>query len=470
MARILITHGYRLVDDPAELALGKPYPPLGTLLSAGRLRDAGHEIYVHDATFDADIGPFRDTLTRYDPDLVFVLTDNLAVPPQMCTATLRSATLELVELASSEGWPVLVSAPDVTNHPEPYLEAGGTWAVRGDADSVLLAIAEGKMAAGEVSPEAALTDLDVLPCPPWELIDLAPYRETWRQRHGHWELNLSTSRGCPYRCNWCAKPVWGRTYNVRSPERTLEDLQHTLSVAQPDRIWFTDDIFAIRPNWLRAFADGVEGAGIRVPFRCLSRVDLLRDDSFTHDLARSGCREVWVGAESGSQTVLDAMDKDCTVTDIARATQLLHEHQIDVGFFLQLGYPGEGLDEVFETLSMVRTLRPDEIGVSVSYPLPGTIFHERVREQMRQDAWDASMECDVLFETPFSQRFYNLVKKTLASEHRVANLPRSAIAFAKRPSRFTGRRLAGTFFHAARLPLLHREIRKEAQAPRTAAP
>ena len=470
MARILITHGYRLTDDPAEQALGKPYPPLGTLLSAGLLQRNGHNVTVHDATFDPDISRFKERLENEEPDLVFVLTDNLAVPPQMCTESLRRATLEVVEHAASEGWPVLVSAPDATNHPEIYVEGGGTWVIKGDVDSVIVDIADGKIAAGTVATETVLDDLDALPAPPWQLIDLEPYRQMWLERHGHWELNLSTSRGCPYRCNWCAKPVWGRTYHVRSAEHAVADLKQTLDHVKPDRIWFTDDIFAMKPSWLKAFADGVEASGTKVPFRCLSRVDLLREGKYTEDLARAGCREVWVGAESGSQHVLDAMDKDCTVEDIARATKLLHQHRIDVGFFLQLGYPGEDLNDVFATLAMVRRLRPDEIGVSVSYPLPGTSFHERVHDQMRQDAWDASMECDLLFESPFSQRFYKLVKQTLASEHRLANLPRSAVAFAKRPGRFTGRRLASSFVHAARLPLLHREIRREATYPSMQAP
>jgi radical SAM superfamily enzyme YgiQ (UPF0313 family) len=409
-----------------------------------------------------DSAPFQSLLDDFQPDLVFLLLDNLAVPPQMCTETLRAASLEMVRIAADGGWPVLMSGPDVSNDSEPYLQAGATWAVTGDVDAVLLEVAQGEHAAGAIAVENPLVDLDSLPLPPWELVDLTPYRDLWIERHGYWELNLSTSRGCPYRCNWCAKPIWGRTYHVRSADRVAQDLEHTLKIARPDRIWFTDDIFAIRPKWLRAFADAVEAKALKTPFRCLSRVDLLRDDSFTADLSRAGCGEVWVGAESGSQAVLDAMDKDCTVEDIARATDLLHQHGISVGFFLQLGYPGEALSDVLKTLAMVRQLRPDEIGVSVSYPLPGTPFYDRVRDQMSGEAWQGSMDCDVLFDTAYSQRFYDLAKRALTSEHRIAALPRSTRAFLRTPNRFTGRRLASTFLHAGRLPFLHWELRKEA--------
>jgi radical SAM superfamily enzyme YgiQ (UPF0313 family) len=186
-----------------------------------------------------------------------------------------------------------------------------------------------------------------------------------------------------------------------------EELAGLVALAAPDYIWFMDDIMGLKPRWWGDYAGELERLGLKVPFKCLSRADLVLREGAAEDLARAGCDIVWLGAESGSQKILDAMDKGLTTDEIADATKALKAAGIRVGHFLQFGYPGEGMTEIGETLSMLRKTGPDEMGISVSYPLPGTVFYERVQAQLREKRnWEVSSEMAMLYRGSFSTRFY----------------------------------------------------------------
>ncbi|MBK9050277.1 MAG: radical SAM protein [Chloroflexi bacterium] len=246
------------------------------------------------------------------------------------------------------------------------------------------------------------------------------YKKIWLERHGYYAMNMVTTRGCPYHCNWCAKPIWGQRYNSRSPENVARELKWLKETYQPDYIWLADDIVGIRPRWWQEFADWVEKLDARVPFKCLSRADLIvRNDADVKALARAGCDIVWMGAESGSQKILNAMDKGTTVEQIAEATRRLHEVGVRVAFFLQFGYPGETRDDLEKTLQMVRDCQPDDIGMSVSYPLPGTKFHNNVKLQLGdKQNWVDSADLEMMYQGPFTTAFYRQLHVVLHKEFR----------------------------------------------------
>jgi radical SAM superfamily enzyme YgiQ (UPF0313 family) len=261
-------------------------------------------------------------------------------------------------------------------------------------------------------------DLQILPLPAWDLVDMDQYRRAWHEAHGSFSLNMVSSRGCPYRCNWCAKPIYGNRYQARSPVSVASEMRYLKARFRPDHIWFADDIFALSPKWTLEFADAVERLGARVPFKMQSRCDLMTRDS-VEALRRAGCAEVWMGAESGSQPILDAMDKGTRVRDIYRARENLRRHGIRACFFLQFGYPGETWNEIEETVRMVRETRPDDIGISVSYPLPGTRFYERVSAQLGQQSnWSDSEDLAMMFRGEYSSDFYRALADALHAEVR----------------------------------------------------
>lgn len=479
MARVLVTHNYHLALDPHAIAEGKPYPPLGTAVIAAALRRAGHDVVFHDATFVEDPTTFAAVVAAARPDRVAIIADPHAVPQKMCLAAQRRAAFDMVAAARSHGAAVLVTGPDVSDRPADYLRAGADAVIRGEPDASVLAWADGADPASlpggmtdadapVPSPAPPLGDLAGLPPPAWDLCALEPYARAWKRRHGVWEAPVSAARGCPYRCNWCAKPIWGRTLVMRPPEDVVAEAR-ALAAAGADRVWFTDDIFALKRGWLAAFRDAAVRAGGIPPYRCLSRADLLVRDGFVDDLAATGCVEVWMGAESGSQAVLDAMDKDQDVGEIATATRRLRARGIRVGFFLQLGYPGERFDDVRATIGMVRSLVPDEIGISVSYPLPGTPFYERVRDRMKATNWETAMDCVLLFDGDYPQPFYTAAREVIRREHAVLQGLSAAGRLARLRRGPNGyrrdlRRAAASAVHAPRLPWLHLALRWHARS------
>jgi anaerobic magnesium-protoporphyrin IX monomethyl ester cyclase len=267
-------------------------------------------------------------------------------------------------------------------------------------------------------PRRLRTNLDTIPSPAWDLVDIDRYRRAWKSAHGFFSLNLVSSRGCPYRCNWCAKPIYGNSYHARSPRAVAQEMFDVKQCFAPDRIWFADDIFALSARWTLEFADAVETLGAQIPFKMQSRCDLMTRGT-VHALKRAGCREVWMGAESGSQRILDAMDKGIRVAHIDRACQNLRTHGIHVGLFLQFGYRGETWEDIEDTIGMVRRTKPDDIGVSVSYPLPGTKFYQIVAAEMNgKSNWRDSSDLSMMFRGAYSTAFYRSLADALHLEVR----------------------------------------------------
>ncbi len=265
---------------------------------------------------------------------------------------------------------------------------------------------------------APLADLDSLPMPAWDLLDAEPYRAAWKSAHGHFSMNVVSSRGCPYRCNWCAKPIWGDSYHCRSPRLVAEELRAMKNRFAPDRIWLADDIFALSQHWTHEFADAVEALDAKIPFKMQSRCDLMTRET-VDDLRRAGCEEVWMGVESGSQDILDAMEKGTRVWQVFEARENLRRHGIRAGFFLQFGYPGETWKEIEQTIELVRKTQPDDIGVSVSYPLPGTKFHRMVSNQLGpKENWSDSDDLDMMFQGAFTTDLYRALADALHMEVR----------------------------------------------------
>jgi radical SAM superfamily enzyme YgiQ (UPF0313 family) len=232
---------------------------------------------------------------------------------------------------------------------------------------------------------------------------------------------LVTTRGCPFSCNWCAKPIYGNRYHAHSPEWVVTQIKKLIKDCHPDHIWFADDIFGLKPGWVKEFADLLEKENIRIPFKIQSRVDLLLNENAVHHLARAGCETVWVGAESGSQKILDAMDKGTLVEQIAEATYQLRRAGIKVGYFLQFGYPGEDISDIKLTLRMVEKNKPDDIGVSVSYPLPGTSFYDKVKSELKNKAnWTDSDDLSLMFSNTYTGSFYKTLHRYLHKKFRLS--------------------------------------------------
>lgn len=435
-AEILVSHSYFLRLDAKQAEKMRPYSPLATLITAAVLRGHGHRVAFFDAMLAPGEKAFVEMLGEVRPRVVALVEDSFNFLTKMCTLRMREAALEMVRAARAAGCRVVVNGSDATDHPALYLAAGADCVLLGDpetgvpelaarwltdADAPLepvagLAITGPDGAIRRTRPRPPVHDLDALPFPAWEMVDAEAYRRAWVGAHGRLSWNVVTSRGCPYACNWCAKPQFGRRYDQRSPASAAEEIRRLKQTVAPDHLWFADDIFGLTAEWIQAFADEVAARGARTPFMMQTRVNLMRPPTVAA-LAAAGAEEVWLGVESGSQKILDAMDKGTRVEQVRTATRTLKEHGIRACWFIQLGYLGEEWDDVLMTRDLIREERPDDIGVSVAYPLPGTKFHERVRAQLgAKQNWNDTDDLAMLFRGTYSTDFYRRLRTVLHDE------------------------------------------------------
>jgi anaerobic magnesium-protoporphyrin IX monomethyl ester cyclase len=436
MLSILVCHSYFLRFDQKQQERAKPYPPLATLQVAAQLRQAGHAVSLFDAMLANGTEDYDRLLTGVQPQLVLFYEDNYNFLSKMCLGKMRNACCEMIDKAHAQGARIIAAGSDATDAPEPYLRAGADLVLLGEGLDTLEAVlrrlderpASGAgellqglsgysiLREGEVQTlraSGAPRSLQRTVLPAWDLIDMDRYRSTWEDAHGYFSLNMVSSKGCSFRCAWCAKPIWGNQYLQRGAAEVAAEMIHLKRTHGPDHVWFADDIFGFRVDWVQEFARSVHASGGGIPFTIQTRADLI-SERMAHALKEAGCKEAWIGAESGSQRVLDAMNKGTKVAEILTARARLQAAGIRVGFFIQLGYLGEELTDLLATRRLIENARPDDVGVSVSYPLPGTKFHELVKEQLRgKTHWEESDDLDMMFQGTYTSDFYRSVRNLL---------------------------------------------------------
>jgi radical SAM superfamily enzyme YgiQ (UPF0313 family) len=329
----------------------------------------------------------------------------------------------------------VVHGSDSTDNPLVFLENGFDYVLCGEAEESLARLCRSILDAEEVPELDGMVKLDErgrlvrssqrlsknpewaeLPLPARDLVDMEPYRKAWINAHGYFSTNMVSSRGCPYKCNWCAKPISGNKFHLRSAAAVAEEMKLLKMSAGVQHIWFGDDVFALDRHWVQRFAEEITRIDAAVPFKIQSRADLMSETT-VRSLKAAGCAEVWMGVESGSQTILNAMDKGLTLSSVRTARRLLKEAGIRVCFFLQFGYPGETWAELQETIAFVRETQPDDVGISFSYPLPGTVFYEHVQDQLGQKRnWTDSDDLCIMFTAAYTTDFYRAVRDALHAE------------------------------------------------------
>jgi anaerobic magnesium-protoporphyrin IX monomethyl ester cyclase len=436
MLSILVCHSYFLRLDQKQIARAKPYPPLATLQVVSLLRDAGHRVSFFDAMLADGIEEYHQLLVSESPQLVLFYEDNFNFLSKMCLATMRRAACDMIGSARLSGARVIAAGPDVSDAPGPYLRAGADLALIGEGLGTLLELlprldaqlsADGTDLVRGLSGIASLTGGKVLKASgtkglalahdaglaAWDLVDMDRYRAVWMKAHGYFSLNMAASRGCSFRCTWCSKPIWGNHYLQRSALEVAAEMAHLKRTFSPDHVWFADDIFGFRVDWVAQFAAATRAADAQIPFNIQTRADLI-SERMALALRDAGCKEAWIGAESGSQKVLDAMNKGTTVSEILAARERLKSAGIRVGFFIQLGYIDEQIEDILATRDLLACAQPDEIGVSVSYPLPGTKFYDLVKAQLRAKThWQESNDLDMMFQGTYTSDFYRVVRNLL---------------------------------------------------------
>lgn len=413
----------------------QPYTPIGTLYAATALREKGISVAVFDSMLEEPSAKFAAMLEKYRPKIVAVYEDDFNFLSKMCLTRMREVAWEMAKAARAMGAIAIAHGSDSTDNPALFLENGFNYVLCGEAEETLAQLCASILHTEETPEIDGMVRLDEHGCPiqslqrlsknpAWaelslpsrDLIDLEPYRAAWMKAHGYFSTNMVSSRGCPYRCNWCAKPISGNKFHLRSAAAIAEEMNLLKVRAGVQHIWFGDDVFALNQHWIQQFAEEVTKRDAAVPFKIQSRADLMSEQTVQY-LMTAGCAEVWMGVESGSQAVLNAMDKGLSLPSVIAARRRLKEAGIHACYFLQFGYPGETWAELQETIAFVRETRPDDIGISFSYPLPGTVFYERVRMQLGEKRnWTDSDDLCIMFKAAYNTDFYRAVRDALHAE------------------------------------------------------
>lgn len=413
----------------------QPYMPLGTLYAAAALRENGLSVIAFDSMLESPSHGFGEMLRIHQPNIVAVYEDDFNFLSKMCLTRMRDVAWAIANAARAAGAVTIVHGSDSTDSPALFLQNGFDYVLCGEAEETLVRLCTSILSAEEIPEIDGLVRLDEhgrivrgsqklsknpawseLSFPARDLIDMSPYRAAWLNAHGYFSTNMVSSRGCPYRCNWCAKPISGNKFHLRPAAIVAEEMRLLKEEANADHIWFGDDVFALNHHWVEEFATEVTKRNASVPFKIQSRADLMSEQTVWH-LKRAGCAEVWMGVESGSQIVLNAMDKGLDLPAVIAARNLLKKAGIRACYFLQFGYPGETWTELQETIAFVRKTRPEDIGISFSYPLPGTVFYERVQAELGQKRnWIDSDDLCIMFNAAYKTDFYRAVRDALHAE------------------------------------------------------
>jgi len=423
MIDLILTHGYFLCDDEKEKQIMKPYAPLGLMYISSYLKQNGFKVELIDSTF-LDIGILKKYLSENPGGILGIYTNLIT----------RHNIIRIIQFAKQNNFSVVLGGPESANYPENYLNNGADIVVIGEGEQALselipairekgvnrLSSISGivfKDESGKViktQPRQATRDISSYPWPDREAVDVNRYLNVWREHHGAGSISMITARGCPYRCTWCSHAVFGYSHRRRKPAECADELEYIIGKFDPDKIWYADDVFTISHPWLFDYEKELKKRNIKIPFETISRADRLMNPAALDTLAEMGCERIWIGSESGSQRILDAMKRDVTVEQVQWATREVKERGIKVGMFLMWGYGDETLDDIEMTVEHVKLSNPDVFFTTVAYPIKNTPFFDEYADSISMTGdWDSSTDRDYKLSTQRDPEYYKAADKLL---------------------------------------------------------
>jgi anaerobic magnesium-protoporphyrin IX monomethyl ester cyclase len=423
---ILLTHGYFISEDEKEREIMRPYVPLGILYISAFLEERGIAHDVYDSTFSG-LNDLKKYLLDKKPGIVGIYTNLMT----------KLNVLKIVSFIKSnpllQNCKVVLGGPEIRYNAANYLKHGADLLVIGEgeqtfyelcsrflSDNLLPSDVDGT--AFELNGEVVFTkerelirDINSLPMPARKKVNLLQYGDAWKQHHGYSMYSMSTMRGCPYTCKWCSRAVYGGTYRRRSPALVVDEMEVLRKEYNPDMIWFVDDVFTINHKWLRDFTNEVVSRGIIIPFEIITRADRMNDEVIAL-LKKAGCFRVWIGAESGSQKIIDAMNRRVEVGMVRDMIIKTKAAGMEAGTFIMLGYPGEKKEDIRETIRHLKLSDPTFYTITIAYPITGTPLYNEVKEQLDTASWEAITDRDYDFKRLHSKKYYSRALKWVASE------------------------------------------------------
>lgn len=425
--KILLTHGYFLNDDPKEKIIMKPYAPLGILYVSAYLERKGFSNEVFDTTFST-MQKMRDYLLEFKPDVIAIYVNLMT----------KLNVLEIIKFIklNLHHTKIVLGGPEIRYNANDFLNFGADYLVIGEGEetSLELMIALNEKRYDDIknipglgfknqnneivftTEREKLKEVDSLPFPGRDKINLQLYLNAWKERHGENAISISTMRGCPYTCKWCSRAVYGLSYRRRSPENVCDELELIQKEYNPDTLWFVDDVFTISHKWLNEFNETLKQRNLKIKFECITRADRMNEEVIKL-LKDAGCFRVWIGAESGSQKVIDLMDRRVDVDQVRQMIKLTQNNGIQAGTFIMLGYPGETEDDIEETIRHLKESNPEYFTITVAYPIKGTeLFAEVEAVQTNNFNWDSNSDRDREFKRTYNRKYYDFAVRRVTNE------------------------------------------------------
>lgn len=415
--KVLLTHGYFLEEDATEKRIMKPYPPLGILYISAYLDQENIPHAVYDTTFSTE-EKWIQYIREEQPDIISFYV-NLMTKVKIIRLIKKLKNEDLLPNVK-----IILGGPDITYNQENYLATGADFLIIGEGEETFAELVQHldkDLPLDEItgltfkkgdeivknSPRIKIKDLDNLPLPNRHLFPIPTYLETWKNAHGKSALNVSTQRGCPYTCKWCSTAVYGQSYRRRSPQKVVEELQLLMETYNPDSFWFVDDVFTVSHKWMRGFAEAIKESGLKIQYECITRAERMNEEVI-QILKETGCFRVWIGAESGSQKIIEAMDRRVDVNVVKNQLVATREAGIETGTFIMVGYPGETYDDILKTAAYLEDALPDQFTITKSYPIKGTALYNEIEDKITQQPdWFTSTDREIDFERSYPDRFYD---------------------------------------------------------------
>lgn len=422
---ILFTHAYYLSDDPKEQKIMKPYPPLGLLYVSAYLKSKNIDNAVFDTTFSSQAAQL-DYILEKQPKIICIYTNLMT----------KIEVIKLLKILKTERYKfpkIVLGGPDVTYNVENYLKAGADFLIIGEGEETTFELYNAIMVGGnlhqvngiaftedhqiiQTQARTKFKELDELPLPNRDAINMQNYLATWKKNHGKSSMTVSTQRGCPYTCKWCSTAVYGQSYRRRPANQVAEEMKMLKEQYNPDALWFVDDVFTVSHKWLLAFKEEVLKQDAVIPFECITRAERLNDE-ILQLLKDVGCFRIWIGAESGSQTIIDAMDRRVDVNQVKKVIQDTNAIGIETGTFIMLGYPGETEKDITETIQYLKDANPTLYTITIAYPIKGTSLYNDIEHKITtQPDWETSTDREIDFKRTYSRKYYQYAVSKVVNE------------------------------------------------------
>jgi radical SAM superfamily enzyme YgiQ (UPF0313 family) len=427
--KIVLTHGYFINEDAKEQEIMRPYIPLGILYISAWLQKHEYDNEIFDSTFQ-NFDKQKVFLREFKPDVIGLYTNLMT----------KLNVLRLIQFVRGEEelkhTRIILGGPEVRNHVKNFLTHGADYIVLGEGEETMLELVQyidGKTSKSiheiegvsfldehqevvQNKERAKLKELSDLPFPNRSKVNLQLYFDAWKQKHGTSAISINTMRGCPYSCKWCSRAVYGQSYRRRSAKNVVDEIEWIQSNYEVDSIWFVDDVFTVSHKWLSEFNEELLSRNIKMPYECITRADRMNEEVIK-ELKSSGCFRVWIGAESGSQKVIDLMDRRVDVNQVRDMIKLAQSNGIQAGTFIMVGYPGETEEDIFETVHHLKTSNPDIFTITVAYPIKGTPLYQEVEDRFIEDLpWETSTDRDIDFKRTYSRKYYNYAVSMIVNE------------------------------------------------------